>query len=252
METSTRKPSLFCFTYGMFALNLFLLFDVRFHVESLTTSSSFFFSREQLVDKDPSLKLLKNQIDSRHSTTSTSASAYPNILILDGETMDRTSSSPHIIFPGGGIFFYYQAGLVNYLRENGYDLSNCSFSGASAGALTATLTATDVDFYSATDLALGMAAKAGVWDRTAGLQGIWGPMIEEWLDTLLPLSIDSIQDRVTLLVTPVPSFGKAKISQFFDRTDLIHCNMASVHLVSSIFRVCIILFSGAIVFSPLC
>lgn len=150
----------------------------------------------------------------------------------DGPTTSTTRTSPHIVFPGGGIFFYYQAGLVSFLRESGYDLSDCTFAGASAGALTATLTATDVDFYDATDLALDMAARAGVYDRTGGLQGIWGPMIEEWLDTLLPPSVDFIQGRVTLLVTPVPSFGKSKISRFHDRNDLIKCNMASVHLVS--------------------
>lgn len=136
------------------------------------------------------------------------------------------------MFPGGGIFFYYQAGLVSYLREVGYDLSNCTFAGASAGALTATLTAAEVDFYEATDLALDMAAKAGVWDRSGGLQGIWGPMIEDWLEALLPQSIDFVQGRVTLLVTPVPSFGKTKVSMFHNRSDLIQCNMASVHLVN--------------------
>jgi len=144
-----------------------------------------------------------------------------------------TSSSiatTNIVFPGGGIFFYHQAGVVNFLREEGYDLSHTSFSGASAGALTATLAATGVDFYEATDLALKMAADAGVWDRSNGLQGIWGPLIEDWLDELLPQSIESVQGRITLLVTPIPSFGKSKISHFEDRNDLIQCNMASVHL----------------------
>jgi hypothetical protein len=149
----------------------------------------------------------------------------------DDNAPSNEALSTHIVFPGGGIFFYYQAGLVTFLRENNYDLASCSFSGASAGALTATLTATDVDFYKATDLALSMAADAGVWDRRSGLQGIWGPMIEEWLNTLLPASIDSIEGRLTLLVTPVPSFGKLKVSNFLDRNELIQCNMASVHLV---------------------
>jgi hypothetical protein len=56
-------------------------------------------------------------------------------------------------------------------------------------------------------------------------------MIEDWLDELLPPSIDSLQGRLTLLVTPVPSFGKDQINTFVDRQDLIRCNMASVHLV---------------------
>ena len=153
---------------------------------------------------------------------------------IESERVDTSPSlsTTHIVFPGGGIFFYYQAGLVNFLRER-YDLSTCTFSGASAGALTATLTAADVDFFEATDLALKLAADAGIWDRSGGLQGIWGPLIEEWLDSLLPTCIDALQDRVTLLVTPVPSFGKTKISRFENRKDLIHCNMASVHLVSN-------------------
>lgn len=148
---------------------------------------------------------------------------------LEIDTPASGDSTTHIVFPGGGIFFYYQAGLVTYLRER-YDLSTCTFSGASAGALTATLTAANVDFYEATDLALKLAEEAGVWDRKGGLQGIWGPMIEEWLDSLLPSSIEPLQDRVTLLVTPVPSFGKTKVSKFTDKKDLIKCNMASVHL----------------------
>jgi predicted acylesterase/phospholipase RssA len=140
---------------------------------------------------------------------------------------------PHVVFPGGGIFFYWQAGAVTYLRENGYDLGGgVSFSGASAGALTATLTATGVDFERATDLALHLAAEAGVWDRTGGLQGIWGPMIEQWLDELLPPNaLDLVQDnRLSLLITEVPSFGKERVQEFRSRDDLIRCCRTSVHI----------------------
>eukprot|EP00980_Cylindrotheca_fusiformis_P007725 scaffold1638_cov120-Cylindrotheca_fusiformis.AAC.8 len=105
----------------------------------------------------------------------------------------------HFVFPGGGIMFYWQAGVITYLREQGYDLSSCTFAGASAGALTATLTTADVEFYEATELALKLAADAGVWDRSGGLQSIWGPMIEQWLDTLLPESIESVEGRLSIL-----------------------------------------------------
>lgn len=142
---------------------------------------------------------------------------------------------PHLIFPGGGLFFYWQAGIVSYLREQGYDLDKITVSGASAGALTATLTATCVDFYKATELALQMSEEAGVWDRPSGLQGIWGPIIYEWLDRLLPENAVEMVNggRLSLLVTPIPQFGKEKVSEFMSRGDLIQCNMASVHLVSS-------------------
>lgn len=112
---------------------------------------------------------------------------------------ENTHSSPstHFVFPGGGIFFYWQAGVVSYLREQGYDLKDITLAGASAGALTATLTAADVDFYDATQLALDLAEEAGVWDRRGGLQGVWGPIIERWLDEILPCNVvDKIDKRV--------------------------------------------------------
>jgi Patatin-like phospholipase len=143
------------------------------------------------------------------------------------------STDTHLIFPGGGIYFYWQAGAITYLKEQNYDLNSTTMTGASAGALSATLTATNVDFYKATELALQMAVDAGIWDRSRGLQGIWGDLIYEWLNELLPP--DAVQrvnhtERLTLLVTPVPSFGKMRVSNFRDREDLLRCNMASVHL----------------------
>jgi len=168
---------------------------------------------------------------------------FSRILTNEGKigsdvTTDATSTTnademrPHLVFPGGGIFFYWQAGAVTYLREQGYNLSETIATGASAGALTATLASTNVDFYKATELALDMAGKAGVWDRKQGLQGIWGPMIKDWLDELLPDDSLSLIDngRLTLLVTPVPTFGKTRVQSFADRQELIDCNMASVHL----------------------
>jgi len=166
----------------------------------------------------------------KNSSTNINSNTTRTTTTTDPLCTSSSIATTNIVFPGGGIFFYHQAGVVNFLREEGYDLSHTSFSGASAGALTATLAATGVDFYEATDLALKMAADAGIWDRSNGLQGIWGPLIEDWLNELLPQSIESVQGRITILITPIPSFGKSKISHFEDRNDLIQCNMASVHL----------------------
>ena len=140
-------------------------------------------------------------------------------------------TDPHLVFPGGGIFFYWQAGVISFLRDQQYNLTATTATGASAGALTATLTAASVDFKVATSLALDMAAQAGIWDRKAGLQGIWGPIIHDWLDQLLPSNVlDVVDKRLSLLVTPVPSFDKERIESFESREDLINCNMASVHI----------------------
>lgn len=160
------------------------------------------------------------------------------MLLVGWLTLTKALSSstsqqrPQLIFPGGGIFFYWQAGVVTYLRER-YDLSETGMTGASAGALTATLAATDVDFWEATDLALDLSRQAGVWDRPAGLQGVWGSIIEEWIDLLLPG--DAVEraaaHNLTLLLSPVPGiFSKTRIDSFVDRRDLIDCNRASVHI----------------------
>lgn len=146
-----------------------------------------------------------------------------------------TSKKIHIIYPGGGIFFYWQAGVITYLREAGYDLSseNISHIGASAGALCSTLTATNVDLEKATALALKKASLAGVWDRPLGLMGIWGGIIESWLDELITdegFMKLSDGEKLALLVTKIPSFQKKKISKFESKQDLIRANMASVHI----------------------
>jgi len=143
-----------------------------------------------------------------------------------------TLDGPCIALPGGGLFFYWQAGVITYLRESGYDLSNVNLAGASAGALAATLVGTGVDMNTATSLALKMSDDAGVWERPGGLQGVWGSIIEEWLDTLLPDNAADLASvaSVSLLITPVPSFRKSRISHFESKEDLINCNMASTHI----------------------
>lgn len=162
---------------------------------------------------------------------------------MDHSLSARSPNHTHLVFPGGGIFFYWQAGFISYLRDEGYDPSSCSATGASAGALAATLTLTGVDFYKATDLALNLAKDAGVWDRRNGLQGIWGPMIHDWLDELIPEnSVEMLcrnkndheknESNLTLLLTPARNIlgAKKRVSYFTSKEDLIQCNMASVHL----------------------
>lgn len=191
-----------------------------------------------------SAALLRNALAFVPSTTVVSKThaslqsiAQPAQVVAPSDTAKDTDSTinehsgPRLIFPGGGLFFYWQAGVISHLQEEGYDLSNAHLSGASAGALSATLAATGVDFYEATELALSLSEEAGVWDRPLGLQGIWGDMIYTWLDELLPHDADEIvSNKLHILVTPVPSFGKQKINKFDNREDLIHANMASVHL----------------------
>lgn len=172
---------------------------------------------------------------SNHSRFASRSSASAESNSGDQTEPSSSSSAAHLIFPGGGIYFYWQAGVVTFLRENAYNLQETLMTGASAGALTATLASTGVDFYKAMELALSLADRSGVWNRNLGLQGIWGELIYEWLDELIPntaVATDLYDGKLSLLVTKVPHVfdKKLKVSSFRDKNDLIEANMASIHI----------------------
>ena len=64
-----------------------------------------------------------------------------------------------------------------------------------------------------------------------GLMGVWGSLIEEWLDEILPEdAAEMATGRITILLTTIPKLGKQRVSRFVDRDDLIRCNISSIHL----------------------
>ena len=159
-------------------------------------------------------------------------------------TAGRASSQPLIVLPGGGLFFYWQAGALKWvLREQASARLGCEgmrFAGASAGGLAATLACNGVDFDEATALALDLSDRAGVWDRPLGLAGIWGSLIEEWLDTLLPESAAADSSgRLGVFVTRLRLAGlwsplvRAKhdcLTEFGTRAELIDAALGTAHL----------------------
>ena len=59
--------------------------------------------------------------------------------------------------------------------------------------------------------------------------GVWGRLIVQWLDELLPADAATIcQDRLKLVVTNIPSFRQAYVLDYTSKQDLIEANMASV------------------------
>ena len=204
-----------------------------------------------VVDQNPNPSLLESRFDRFYhdSTSALASTTTESVTIVEDSVSSSTKNNyddesnqskevrPHLIFPGGGLFFYWQAGVITYLREQGYLLNGphgATVAGASAGALTATLTATNVDFYEAMELALDMCREVGVWDRPQGLQGIWGPVIRNWLETLLPEQDKAVamahEAELSLIVTQIPLLQKERIDVFESRDDLIECNLASVHI----------------------
>uniref|UniRef100_A0A0G4HPA2 PNPLA domain-containing protein n=1 Tax=Chromera velia CCMP2878 TaxID=1169474 RepID=A0A0G4HPA2_9ALVE len=93
--------------------------------------------------------------------------------------------NPLIIFPGGGLWFYWMVGAMRYLSLH-FDLSLCRYAGASAGSLVSLLAASGVDFDEAVRRAIRLADEEQLWTRPAGVVGVFGPIIRRWLDSLIP------------------------------------------------------------------
>ena len=102
----------------------------------------------------------------------------------------------------------------------------------SAGALASALAACDVDFLAATELAYGLAVKHDLYNRRLGLVGVWGGLVREWLDELLPdNAADVCRGKVFVHTWDVPSFSRRPYTDFASKQDLIDCLLASVHIV---------------------
>lgn len=149
---------------------------------------------------------------------------------LEAEPAATAAQQPILSFAGGGIFFWWMLGCLRYLHRN-FDLSKVQLVGASAGGLIATLAACGVNEDKAVRVAHRLAEEYGVYDRPAGLAGIWGSLIRDWLEELLPAdAAERCAGRVRLVVTEVPSLRIRYLENFESKQDLIDANMASVHI----------------------
>lgn len=121
-------------------------------------------------------------------------------------------------------------GCVLWLLEN-VDVDSCPCFGASGGALAATFTACKIDPFKAFDVANRLSEENGVFERRLGVAGIWGDLIRQWLDELLPQNAAELcNDRVQLIVTTVPKLELKAIAEFESRQSLIEANLASCHI----------------------
>lgn len=144
----------------------------------------------------------------------------------------KTGKSWRLIrFGGAGIFFWWQAGAATYLQQH-YDLSQTNFIGASAGAITASLLLVDANFYTAAKYAITQVEDLGLDKSKSGLRGVWGGLVREFLEDMLPQQIDKKElARIHVVVTPRQILeGRKLLSNFQDKEDLIAAIMASVHI----------------------
>lgn len=140
--------------------------------------------------------------------------------------------APLLSGSGGGIFYFWQLGVVKYLSER-FDLTDprLAFLGASAGSLMVVLAACGVPADNALAGAHKLALEHGIFERPLGVAGIWGGLIRRWLDDLLPdNAVDLCSGRVRMVVTEVPSFKQVYLDEFQSRDDLLDAALASSHI----------------------
>lgn len=148
---------------------------------------------------------------------------------------EETKPANAVVWRGGGIYFWWYAGVCAQLRDDGVDLSRLHHVGCSAGAICAVLAASGVDFERAWTVALAHLERNGALQNGAkACAGIWGDIVREFLDELLPPDAHRI---CTSLVTVVVScvglpavFWREGVSEFPTREALLDAVMASVHV----------------------
>jgi hypothetical protein len=81
-------------------------------------------------------------------------------------------------------------------------------------------------------LAVDLADRKKLWEAKRGLVGIWGPIVREFLELLIPEQpgVDDLA-RINIIVTPrLIVRGPVLLSQFPGKADLIDAIMASIHI----------------------
>lgn len=137
---------------------------------------------------------------------------------------------PILGIAGGGVFFFWEVGVLKYLQEN-FRLKETDIIGVSAGALCAVLVACNVNLDRAVRKAYDISIEADIWNRSGGLAGIWGPLVKQWLEELLPEDAHEMcSSRVKVIATKFPRMKLEYLDNFESREDLINACMASVHI----------------------
>eukprot|EP00798_Chlamydomonas_sp_ICE-L_P005090 gene5090-34888_t len=94
--------------------------------------------------------------------------------------------------------------------------------GASGGALAAVLAVCGLSTDYVVEHAFELSVKHGLQERQMGLVGALGPIVEEWLDDLLPANAHKLcNNKVTVVVTTLPDMKQVGITNYESKADLI-------------------------------
>lgn len=143
--------------------------------------------------------------------------------------MEKTREKQVVVFKGGGQYFFWQMGVGEYLLEN-FEMKETMIVGASAGALAAVFLVCGINANTALECALCLCDEVNVWDRWLKFMGIWGDMVAQWLDQLLPDNAAELcSHKVHILISQILK-PKKVVSTFATKQELIECLLASTHI----------------------
>ena len=129
------------------------------------------------------------------------------------------------------MFLFWQIGVLSVLKQQ-FDLSRVVMTGASAGAIAATLTAAGVDHDEFVRLCLQTCDDMKLWTRRLGLIGKMGSLMERVLHQLLPQdTADRLRDHnISMILTPFGSTEVVRIHNFRTKQCVMDAVMASAHI----------------------
>jgi len=141
--------------------------------------------------------------------------------------------------PGAGIFFWWQIGYCYGLHATKkVDFLKSRQTGASAGALASALIGTGTleskGIIQICEVALELMDSYDAYKTPFGLVGIWGDIIREWLEILLPEdAAEIVEDRVQIVLLNPKELIKSRphiVTEFSSKQDLISAATCSAHV----------------------
>ena len=139
-----------------------------------------------------------------------------------------SDTSQHLVFPGGGVYLWWQAGTIQALRET-FDLKHGNFSmyGASAGSISCVMAACNVDMDDAMEANFKLPDKSDVFTH--------GRLIELWLHRILPhdchtLCSGKVNISITTITATCMPLHRKVINTFSSKQDVIDACLTSSHI----------------------
>lgn len=131
-----------------------------------------------------------------------------------------------------GMYFWWQFGMVLELKKL-YNLENVKWAGASSGSILCAVATSEVDPVKAHDLAFDLSTAMGCFTSPRGLMGVWGGLVETWLNELLPSDAHIRAKDVTILITKMRgliTMEAEAVRDFESKADLIETILSSAHI----------------------